>query len=129
MKKIKNFVMMSLMALMVILVSCGDSTLKSINEKIEKEGTSATFTQKEYAAMVDYVEKNFDKQIEVEAKNMDWEESEKYMQKNFPHLDDYIIILAFAEAEGELDKSTSAKYNQIIKKVQNKIKETYDYEF
>ena len=55
MKKIKNFIMVSLMALMVFLVSCGDSTLKSINEKIEKEGTSATFTQKEYAAMADYV--------------------------------------------------------------------------
>lgn len=129
MKKIRNFIMVSLMALMMTLMSCGDSTLKTINEKIEKEGTSATFTQKEYAAMVDYVEKNFDKQLEVETKNMDWEESEKYMQKNFPHLDDYIIILAFADAGGELDKSTSIKYNQIIKKVQNKIKDTYDSEF
>ena len=129
MKKIRNFIMVSLMALMMTLMSCGDSTLKTINEKIEKEGTSATFTQKEYAAMVDYVEKNFDKQLEVETKNMDWEESEKYMQKNFPLVDDYLIILAFADAEGELDKSTSIKYNQIIKKVQNKIKDVYDYEF
>ena len=51
------------------------------------------------------------------------------MQKNFPHLDDYIIILAFADAEGELDKSTSTKYNQIVKKVRDKIKDTYNYEF
>lgn len=129
MKKIRNLLMMCLVALLLGFVSCGEGALKAINEKIEKEGTSATFTQKEYAAMVDYVEKNFEKQLEVEAKNMDWEESEKYMQKNFPHLDDYIIILAFADAEGELDKSTSAKYNQIIKKVQNKINDTYDYEF
>ena len=129
MKKIRNLLIMSLVVLLLGFVSCENGALKAINEKIEKEGTSATFTQKEYAAMVNHVEKNLDKQIEVEAKNMDWEESEKYMQKNFPHLDDYIIILAFADAEGELDKSTSAKYNQIIKKVQNKIKDTYDSEF
>lgn len=136
MKQIRNFVMLSLMTLMLGLVSCGGPDMKAINEKIEKEGNSATFTQKEYAAMADYLEKNIEKQLEVETKNMDWEESEKYMEKNFPHMDDYLFILALADAEGELDGSNSAKFNKIkqktikiIQDAQETIMENYDDDY
>lgn len=125
MKKIKNFIMVSLMALMMTLISCGDSTLKAINKKIEKEGTSATFTQKEYAAMADYLDKNYMKMFK-EFSKMDYEDDDieeklDKLENKYPNINEYMMILAFADAEGELDKKNSMKW----KKISNDIKDYY----
>ncbi|MCH5231450.1 MAG: hypothetical protein J1F43_06610 [Muribaculaceae bacterium] len=91
------------------MVSCGGADMKAINEKIEKEGVEATFSNKEYAAMADYILSHFD----------DVDQDEKIF--------DYTMILLAADVEGKLDNSTKAKCEEIQKKAQQTVRDNFNY--
>lgn len=109
MKKFFRFLSLSMMVAMIALTSCGNN-LKEVNEKIDKDGIMATFTDKEYAAMADYVEKNLDR-IKAE----DFFSSD--MSENDKHLVQYIMFLGAAEQQGLLDNATDQKVKEIITEI------------
>lgn len=124
---------MSLTALMMIFVSCGDSTLKIINEKIEKEGTAAKFTQKEYAEMADYLDKNYMKMFKefskLDYEDDDIEEKIDKLENKYPFIGEYMMILSVADYEGSLDKGTSLKVKKLINEVKDIYKNNYGVDF
>lgn len=104
---IKFFIIIAFFSLS--MVSCGGAEMKAINEKIEKEGNQATFSQKEYSAMADYILSHID----------DMNEDEKIV--------DYTMILMSADIEGNLDDSTKAKCEKIQQKAQEIMKNNFNY--
>ena len=90
MKKILGFVIAATLA----LTACGGVSQKAIDEKIEKEGVSASFSQKEYTFMADYALANF-----VDEKSME-----------------YAFVLVNAYMEGKLDSSNEAKCEELQSK-------------
>lgn len=84
-----------LIVLTLVISSCSGISQKSIDEKIEKEGIDANFSQKEYAFMADYAISHF-------------EDSKS---------SDYIFVLLNASVEGKLDASNEAKCEELQTKV------------
>lgn len=133
MKKIRNFLFMTLMALMMTLVSCENSSLKAINEKIEKEGPSAQFTSKEYAEMANYLLKNYsnmmDEYSSLDLEDKDFDKKIEKLEKKYPFIGEYMMILSVADYEGALDKGTSLKVKKLINEVKDIYKNNYGVDF
>ena len=90
MKKFLGFVIATMMA----LTACSGVSQKAIDEKIEKDGYDASFSQQEYAFMADYALSHFD-----ESKSSD-----------------YMFVLMNADAEGKLDSSNETKCKELQSK-------------
>lgn len=114
------------------MVSCGGPDMKAINEKIEKGGDNVAFSQKEYAAMADYLEKNYLNYMKesnnIDIDSDDWEEQVDKLEKKYPNIDNYIFILGFADADGELDEATSKKWNDISRKIKETVKKQQNFD-
>lgn len=89
---------------MLVLTSCGGVSQKSIDEKIEKDGVTAEFSQKEYEFMADYVISHFDEILSSQDEN-----NPKAL---------YMFVLLNADVEGKLDESVQKKCEEISKKAQ-----------
>ena len=100
---------MCLIFLLSGLSSCGAPSLESINEKIQKEGYEATFTQKEYKQMAIYVNDNLD--------NIKNSYEFFFMDDKYPYMDKYLFILVEASKEGKLDSSTEKTMIEVERKL------------
>lgn len=129
MKAINNYLKFFIIIVSLTLVACENSSLKTINEKIEKEGTSATFTQKEYAAMADYLLKNYSKIMkeynQIDLEDDDIENQIDKLDKKYPYIGEYMMILSLADFDGKLDEKTSSKVKEILNDVREDYKNDY----
>lgn len=121
MKKIARLMGVCLLALVFVsITSCGSKVNKEeLDEKIEnsfKSDKKPEFTQEEYQFMADYLLDNFD---ELEKADLNSKEADRAIS--------YMMILAFAEEEGLLDKETKKKTDLLNEKVRG-TKDFQEYE-
>lgn len=123
MNAIIKTLMSGLVLICLSLASCGGADYKNIDKKIEEEGVFADFSEKEYSAMLDYVEEYIEKQLSKADKIYDFE-NEQDMQEWQEDLDeafgqgfDYLAALSLAEEEGKLNSNDSKRYNNIKTKL------------
>lgn len=108
----KKFLIVIAVMLTAIMTSCGGADLKSVNEKIEKDGVEAKFTQEEYNAIISYLSDIYDSP----------ETLKKAMEGGDEQVDqmiEYTGILLRAKEEGLLDESTSKKLESLDNKVKS----------
>ncbi len=98
--------------LTLIMTSCGGTDLKSVNEKIEKDGVEAKFTQEEYNAIISYLSDIYDSPESLKKAMEGGDEQVNQMLE-------YTGILLSAKEEGLLDESTSKKLESLDKKVKS----------
>ena len=100
-------------------VSCGRTDYKAIDKKFEAEGVYADFTDQEYNAMLDYVEKNIEKTLAI-AQSRDYVENEEDMDKAWKELEPvlyYMGSLSVAAEEGKLDTNNVKRYKRLQSKI------------
>lgn len=107
----KKFLIAIAATLTLIMTSCGGADLKSVNEKIEKDGVEAKFTQEEYNAIISYLSDIYDS---PESLKKAMEGGDGQVNQMF----EYTGILLRAKEEGLLDASTLEKYQKVLEKTQ-----------
>lgn len=98
-----------MLATMMISCSNGD-VLESVNEKYEKDGFDARFSQTEYRAIISYMTEYF------ETEDLD------SADEQYPYRYDYSMILNYAVKNELLDDKTIAEYEH-YEKIKNEMVE------
>lgn len=107
-------------------VSCGGTDYKAIDKKFEAEGVYADFTNQEYNAMLDYVEKNIDKAL-AKAQSGDDIENEEDIDKAWREVEpvlNYMGSLAVAAEEGKLDTDNVKRYKRLQSKINDLVSQS-----
>ena len=109
--------------MVLVLASCGNVDYTAINEKLDKEGVYANFSQEEYSNMIDFVDKNQTeayKSVHNMLNNFDIDsspsEEDKAMAEKGQRCYIYVMALGYAEDNGKLDSSNSKKFNKVYQK-------------
>ena len=125
----KQLIFGFLASLMLLLVSCAEKDYTTINEKIDRDGMEATFSQEEYNDMIEFVDKNMEKIMKVTGEKLNSlndqfmagddslsdsnkDEYQKLAQ-DANRMENYMMILENAKEEGKLDSSTEKKEEQL----------------
>lgn len=125
----KQLIFGFLASLMILLVSCAEKDYTTINEKIDRDGMEATFSQEEYNDMIEFVDKNMEKIMKVTGEKLNSlndqfmagddslsdsnkDEYQKLAQ-DANRMENYMMILENAKEEGKLDSSTEKKEEQL----------------
>ena len=125
MESLSKTVISMLMFVGILLVSCGNADYKAIDKKIETDGIDANFTDKEYGAMLDYVEKYVEQQLpkankrynlENEQEMKEWSEE---LDAAFGQVFVYIAAVSIADEEGKLSSTDQKHFNKIMKTLQS----------
>lgn len=136
----KKHILKLLPCMILLLASCSGVDYKAINEKIDREGFEAEFSQQEYQDMIKFLENNMEKVFKHGAKalenlnNLGTEDySPSYNDNELADLgvrvNHYLMILDFAQDEGRLDSSNSEKFDKIYQKSVELSKKYFDIDF
>lgn len=126
MKSLTKITCLSLLLMIITLVSCGGADYNTINQKIEEE---REFTDKEYSAMLDYIENYIDKQL-PKINDVYYFEDEQDLEEWDKDLDEagqvfvYFATLSQGKDEGKLNSSNLKRLNSVTKKIE-KISQTF----
>lgn len=108
----------------ILLASCGGADYKTIDKKIEENGVDANFTDKEYSAMLDYVEKYVEQQLPKANRSYNLED-EQDMEDWDKELDAagqvflYLAAVSTASEEGKLSSVDQKRLKKIMKEIQS----------
>lgn len=125
----KQLIFGFLASLMLLLVSCAEKDYTTINEKIDRDGMEATFSQEEYNDMIEFVDKNMEKIMKVTGEKLNSlndqfmagddslsdsnKDEYKKLAQDANRMENYMMILENAKEEGKLDSSTEKKEEQV----------------
>ena len=132
MKHLKNLFLISLIIDLMTLVSCGGASLKTIDEKIAKEGVEADFSSGEYDAMIGFIEKIIK---EVPPYDSSDDIQMEQCEDDFGKIFTYMMVLGISKDNGKLSSSQITKLDKIQQNAAQQVnnsgfgyQEEYDFE-
>lgn len=126
--------------MILLLASCSGVDYTTINEKIDREGVEAEFSQQEYQDMIKFLDSNLEKVTKQTAKTLEKlnnlgaedytpSDKDKEMTELGVRVNHYIMVLGYAYEEGRLDSSNSEKFDKIYQKSVELSKKYFDIDF
>lgn len=97
----------------LFMISCGGASLKSVDEKIQKDGMEAKFSSGEYNAMIGFIEKLIKDNPQYDPS--DEQQMEKFGE-DFGNMFTYMMVLGLAKDNGDLSSSQIEKLDRIQQK-------------
>lgn len=110
MKTLNYLLLISLSIGFLSLISCSGTSLKTIDEKIEKQGMEAKFSSGEYEAMIGFIEKLITKKPQLAPSD---ETQTEEFGENFGKMFTYMMVLGLAKDNGNLTSSQIAKLDKL----------------